>query len=86
MYETFFSSCGRTSSSMMSSMRRPLFLSSDSNIARPRSMFSSRRSFLNHCFIFVRAEPLFAILSQSRLGPAAFFEVLTSTISPFCST
>ena len=67
-------------------MRRPLLRSSASNISLPRAIFSSRRSFLNHCFIFVRAEPLFAMFSQSRLGPGAFFAVRTSTISPFCST
>ena len=49
-------------------------------------MFSSRRSFLNHCLIFVRAAPLLARFSQSRLGPGAFFDVRMSTMSPFCST
>ena len=48
-------------------------------------MFSSRRSFLNHCFIFVRAEELFASWSQSRLGPGADLLVRTSTMSPFWS-
>ena len=49
----------------------------------PWTMFSSRRSFLNHCLIFVRAAPLLARLSQSRLGPGAFFDVRMSTMSPF---
>ena len=39
----------------------------------PWTMFSSRRSFLNHCLIFVRAAPLLASLSQSRLGPGRVF-------------
>ena len=42
--------------------------------------------FLNHCLIFVRAAPLLARFSQSRLGPGAFFDVRMSTMSPFCST
>ena len=49
-------------------------------------MFSSRFSFLNHCFILVRALELLASCSQSRLGPGALLEVRTSTMSPFCST
>ena len=77
--------CGSTSSSVTSDIVRPLRLSSASNISRPRWMFSSRRSFLNHCFIFVRALELLASCSQSRLGPGALLDVRTSTMSPFCS-
>ena len=55
-------------------MEMPLCFSSSSSMLRPRMMFSSRRSFLNHCLILVLAEPLWAIFSQSLLGPGADFE------------
>ena len=67
-------------------MGRPMRFISDSKEDLPWTMFSSRRSFLNHCLIFVRAAPLLARFSQSRLGPGAFFDVRMSTMSPFCST
>ena len=81
--ESFLSMAGRTSSSIMSDMERPLRRISASKSVRPYWMFSSRRSFLNHCFIFVRADELLASCSQSRLGPGALLEVRTSTMSPF---
>ena len=77
---------GRISSPMMSAGAMPLARSSRSNCSLPWTMFSSRRSFLNHCLIFVRAAPLLARFSQSRLGPGAFFDVRMSIMSPFCST
>ena len=49
---------------------------------RPVAMFSSRRSFLNHCLILFLASLLLAIFIQSRLGPWAALEVMTSTMSP----
>ena len=75
-----------TLSSSTSSSVRLLCRSSSESISRPRMTFSSRRSFLYHCLILVRAEPDLAILSQSRLGPGADLEVRISTISPFWST
>ena len=48
-------------------------------------MFSSRFSFLNHCLILVRAWLLWQMFSQSRLGPLALLEVMTSTMSPLRS-
>ena len=54
--------------------------------ALPRTMFSSRFSFLNHWRILVRAVALLARLIQSRAGPLEEGEVLTSTMSPFSST
>ena len=63
-------------------MERPSRLSSPSKVARPVAMFSARRSFLNHWRILVRASLLLHSFIQSRLGPLAFLEVMTSTISP----
>ena len=40
-------------------------------------------SFLSHPLILFLALELFAIFSQSTLGPAEFAEVTISTISPF---
>lgn len=68
---------------MMAAMVRPWRLSSDSNMARPVAMFSSRRSFLNHWRILLRASLDLQIFIQSRLGPWADLEVMTSTMSPF---
>ena len=45
-------------------------------------MFSSRRSCLYHCRIFVRALLVRTNPSQSRLGPALFLLVEISTMSP----
>ena len=60
-------------------------MSSDSKEARPVAMFSSRRSFLNHWRILLRASLDLQIFIQSRLGPWADLEVITSTMSPFFS-
>ncbi len=52
----------------------------------PDSIASSRRSFANHCRIFVLARGLATNDNQSRDGPACSdFEVNTSTVSPFSS-
>ena len=55
---------------------------SASKAAFPFVIFSSRRSFLNHWRILFLASELFTRLSQSRLGPFAEVDVMTSTISP----
>ena len=57
-------------------------LESDSKAARPVAMFSSRRSFLNHWRILLRASLDLQMFIQSRLGPWGRLEVMTSTISP----
>ena len=49
-------------------------------------MFSSRRSFLNHWRILFRASLDLHRFSQSRLGPWAVLEVMTSTMSPLFSS
>ena len=77
---------GNISSLITVDMGMPARLSSASNISLPWRMFSSRRSFFNHCLILVRAVPLLQMVSQSRLGPGAALLVWISTISPFCST
>ena len=81
--DTFFSSTASISSLIMEALK-PWRRSSASKLARPRSMFSSRRSRLNHCLILFRAWLLLHRFSQSRLGPLAVLEVMISTISPFC--
>ena len=73
---------GSTSSLVMAAREIPVRLSSDSNMDRPVTMFSSRRSFLNHCLILFRASLDLQIFIQSRLGPWADLEVITSTMSP----
>ena len=69
-------------SAVSMAMVRPRRLISPSNMARPWATFSSRFSRLNHWRILVRAWLLLASFIQSRLGPLAFLEVMTSTISP----
>ena len=59
--------------------------SSPSKLVRPRVMFSSRFSRLNHCLILERAWLDLQILSQSREGPLADLEVRISTMSPLWS-
>ena len=74
---------GRFSSAVSSFRVTPQRFSSDSKEARPLTMFSSRRSRLNHWRILERALLERAIFTQSRLGPWADWEVTTSTMSPF---
>ena len=76
---------GSTSSAVMAARESLACFSSDSKAARPVAMFSSRRSFLNHWRILLRASLDLQMFSQSRLGPLADLEVITSTISPFSS-
>ena len=45
-------------------------------------MASSRRSFVNHWRILVRARGVTTTLSQSRLGPLVVLEVTICTVSP----
>ena len=52
-----------------------------SSISRPRWMFSSRFSRLNHWRMRLRAVCVLTILSQSRLGPGWLLEVMISTMS-----
>ena len=59
-----------------------MWRSSLSKLPRPWAMFSSRRSRLNHCLILMRAWLDLHTLSQSRLGPRADLEVMTSQMSP----
>ena len=82
---TFLRMKGSTSSAVMAARERPTCLSSDSKEARPVAMFSSRRSFLNHWRILLRASLDLQIFIQSRLGPWADLEVITSTMSPLFS-
>ena len=70
---------------VMEDMGIPACRSSDSKEARPVAMFSSRRSFLNHWRILLRASLDLHSFIQSRLGPWADLEVMTSTIWPFWS-
>ena len=53
----------------MADMVSPACFSSASKEARPVAMFSSRRSFLNHWRILLRASLDLQIFIQSRLGP-----------------
>ena len=69
----------------MAAMVSPMCFSSDSKAARPVAIFSSRRSFLNHWRILLRASLDLQMFIQSRLGPLADLEVMISTISPFFS-
>ena len=66
----------------MADILSPACFSSASKEARPVAMFSSRRSFLNHWRILLRASLDLQIFIQSRLGPLADLEVMTSTMSP----
>ena len=52
-----------------SSSRIRFLRNSRSTKILPSAIFSSRRSFLNQLLIFVLAELVLAIFSQSRLGP-----------------
>ena len=58
----------------MSDMERPLRRISASKSVRPYWMFSSRRSFLNHCFIFVRADELLPGIESVRRYTGAKIE------------
>ena len=76
---------GSTSSAVMEARVILACFSSDSKAARPVAIFSSRRSFLNHWRILFRASLDLHRASQSRLGPLADLEVMTSTMSPLDS-
>ena len=62
---------------------RPFFLIYLSTRSLPFSMLSDLFSFLSQLLILFLAFELFAILSQSTLGPAELAEVTISTMSPF---
>ena len=83
--DSFCSSAWVSSGSLSTEGLKPAWRSSDSKLALPCWMFSSRRSRLNHCLILMRELLDWHSDSQSRLGPLAVFEVSTSTMSPFCS-
>ena len=61
----------------------PIRLNSRSISSLPCSIFSSRLSRLNHWLILFFAWVLLTTLSQSRLGPREFCEVMISMRSPF---
>ena len=78
----FFRMWGRISGSVTVEREILTRLSSDSKEERPVMMFSYRFSFLIHWRILLRASLDLHRFSQSRLGPLAALEVMTSTISP----
>ena len=61
---------------------RPARRSALAMASLPSAMASSRRSFVNHWRILVRARGVTTTFSQSRLGPLVVLEVTICTVSP----